>query len=361
MKFKIKKNMLLAHLNLVEKAVDNKNAMYSIIEIVADDNLILKAANVDLTIVSTIDNNQVDIEEVGFMRVNGKLFVEIIRKLDDKEIVFETNDNKVTIKCERSRYSLNLLDVIFLDKKEAEYDIKTIIKAEELKKLIQKTIIASGSNKIVLQGINFKTAHGQLIATASDGYRVARDFFPSNFDKEINVIVPSTALSELSKVLNFAEVEINLNKKDAKFKYGPTNFYIRLIEGTFPNVETFFVKTNQVTINRIELIKVIERASVLLDAEGYLRFEFKENELLITSKKSQIGQAYEIINMDNPNKFNLVIGFTTKYLLDGLKTFNSENININVSEPRRPMLLSGDEKESLLHVIMPIQINEGEY
>ena len=65
--------------------------------------------------------------------------------------------------------------------------------------------------------------------------------------------------------------------------------------------------------------------------------------------------------MDNPNKFNLVIGFTTKYLLDGLKTFNSENININVSEPRRPMLLSGDEKESLLHVIMPIQINEGEY
>ena len=107
MKFTCSKSNLLNGVQIVSKAVPNKTTM-SILECIlinASDNQIKLTANdMELGIETIID---VNVEEEGIIALEAKIFLEIVRKLPDNEIVIETDSSYMTtITCEKSKFNI---------------------------------------------------------------------------------------------------------------------------------------------------------------------------------------------------------------------------------------------------------------
>lgn len=366
MKFLINRNTLLLYLNIVEKAIDSKHPQYSMIKIMAKENLELSTTNINTFIKVNVGATG-KIMEAGEALVNGKLFISLVRKLDDKEIIFTTDGNLMKINCGKSSYKLNLMGDLFPEAKEQDWDDSLTIPAEDLKSMIKKVVVATSTNsdKPLMMGINFKIQGNCLYLTGLDGYRIARDKFilqtqPFNLD----IVIPGEPLIELSRILNSGPLTMHINNNYILFNYGPTNYMVKKLIGAFPETDSFFEVKDIITINKNNLINATERASIFIDPDSYFKMEIVDKKMIITTIPSQTGQAYEVIDIDNLDGKNITLGMSHKALLEALKSFDSTNIVISTKEAFSVVLFMGnDEKlsETLNHIIMPVRYREDDF
>lgn len=107
MKIICKKSNLLNGVQIVSKAVSNKTTMPILECILVDATkgiIKLTANDMDLGIETIIEG---DIAEGGIIAIEAKLFLEMIRKLPDNDVIIETDDNMNTfISCEKAHFNI---------------------------------------------------------------------------------------------------------------------------------------------------------------------------------------------------------------------------------------------------------------
>ena len=148
MKLICSKSNLLNGLQIVSKAVPNKTTM-SILECILVDatkNVITLTANdMELGIETTIEGN---IVEKGIIALDAKIFLEIVRKLPDSDIVIETDSSyKTIITCEKAKFTIigksgedfSYLPII-------ERDNQVVISQFTLKEVVRQTIFSISDN-----------------------------------------------------------------------------------------------------------------------------------------------------------------------------------------------------------------------
>ena len=374
MKFEVTRSILGLYLDEVSKAVSSKSANYSMIKLLVRNNLlILEATNQELRIRAAINGESLFGSNDGEALVDGRLFLNIVKKTEGKTITLEEADEKIVVKSGKSKFSLNKLSNTFPEQKAQKWDLSFLVKAEVLKNMINKVNVSISSNnsRIVLQGINIKTEDNLLYMYATDGYRGSQDYI--NLDKlvegnsnipEINIIVPGIELSTIVKTFNHSNVKMSLNKYYISFLYGSIQYDIRLIEGEYPKMASLFLTDDaqKIIVNKQGLVASVDRASILLDgAITVLKLDFCQQELKISTLRSQIGQAVEVIEIENPNSLELILGASFKYILDALKTVESNKVILNIFSDVKPFVItSSNPDECLRQVVFPIRLPDGE-
>ena len=360
MKLEISKTSLLNALLKVEKALNSKSVG---IRLNANSNeLVLTAGVGDITIKSIDIANEVgklDVLENGEVIIAGKQFVEFIKKVDSKEVKIETKDQNIVIRAGRSKVEMQVLEERTMPKhREQTYEVEIKLNSGVLKSLIKKTIIATSSNetRMALTGVNIKIVDNQFIAYATDSYRLAKYTIDTD-NKNIDIIIPATSLNELNKIVDSETVVLKLNNTTASFEWTSTILETKLISGSYPNVSTLipYDFIAEYSFNRQSLILVLERASILLDTNStyIMKVDFKGNLAEITTSKNEVGQALEQIECIGSGA-NLEINLSSKYLLEALKTFDSDVIKINLTGALKPLLITSDT-ESLVQLILPVK------
>ena len=180
MKLRCLKANLLNGVQTVSKAVPNKTTM-SILECILVDasNGIIKltANDMELGIETTVEG---DILEKGIIALDAKIFLEIVRKLPEGEILIHTDDSyKTSITCGKSKFNIigksgedfSYLPVI-------EKDNQLIISQFTLKEVVRQTIfsISDNDNNKLMTGELFDINGDELkwylwMATASRSVR----------------------------------------------------------------------------------------------------------------------------------------------------------------------------------------------
>ena len=115
MKILINRDLLFFNLNNISRALSTKPPMPVLtgIKIEARGNAVyLTASNNEISIQTVIkDKKRLQIEEDGIVVVPGKYFIEIVKKIEAKEIDISTFENNVVkIVADRSLFSLNAYD-----------------------------------------------------------------------------------------------------------------------------------------------------------------------------------------------------------------------------------------------------------
>lgn len=356
MKLNIGKKELLNALSKVEKALTRDNG----IKLELSDVLTLIATNREIMIDTTIED--LDVIEVGEALISGKLFVDIVKKVEGKIIKIETLENgKISIKSGKSKFVMTQLDLkLFPQFYEKEWVNRFELNSKKLLSLIKKTIVATSTSNTrpILQGVNFKTKDNMLIATATDSFRVAKDYVEIDSNNAIDVVIPATSLNELIKILDTEKVMLELNNTYARFTFEDTVFETKLIAGEFPKVDGFFNSSLSgfYTINRSGLISALERANIILDTNStqIVKLDLKRNLVEISTIQNEIGQAYEEIECDS-NGVELSMGVSAKNLLDALKTFDTDVITVGVEGETKPFIIKS-EKENLRQLILPVRL-----
>ena len=373
MKFTIKKELLLEALNKVSKAISTKNLIPVLAGIkfeLKKKKLILTASDNDITIQTSIDaKNEEDfkIENEGSIIIQGKYILDIVRKLPDDYINIEVIDElKILIYTANSRFNLNGIS-------ESEYPNvgleeskkKIILKAGILKDIVNQTAFATSNeeSKPVLTGINFNIVGNILECNATDSYRLSRKIvkLEKNSEENYNIVIPSHNLLEFVRIIDNDEDEVELHIFNNKvlFKIGNLKFESRLINGTYPNTsnllpdDAFLV----ITTNLNNFYDVIDRVSILTSdkEKNTVTLETNGNILTLRSSSAEIGRVEENMEISKNKDEDIRISFSAKYMMEALKSFSTENVDLHFVGEIKPILIKSKEDESLTQLVLPIR------
>lgn len=366
MKLVCSKSNLLNGVQIVSKAVPNKTTM-SILECIMLDaskgEIKLTANDMELGIETVIEG---EIVEKGMIAIDAKIFLDIVRKLPDSEIVIETDSNyKTTITCEKSKFNIigkSGEDFSYLPS--VEKNDCVVVSQFTLKEVIRQTIfsIADNDNNKLMTGELFDINGSELKVVSLDGHRISiRKIMLKNDYEPKKVVVPGKTLSEISKILpGDADKDVNIyfTQKQVLFEFDNTVVVSRLIEGEYFKIDQMLSSDyeTKVKINKREFLECIDRATLLVK-EGdkkpiIINITDASMELKINSI---IGSMNEDIDIEKSGK-DMMIGFNPKFLIDALRVIDDEDIDIYLVNPKAPCFIR-DAEEKYIYLILPVNFN----
>ena len=368
MKFIVKKEILMESLNNTARAISTKNLIPILTGIkfeLTKNGLYLYASDTDISIRTFISKEKLtDIKEEGSIVIVGKYIVEIVRKMPNTDITMEVIDGyKLIISTDNTEFNLNGInpnEFPNLDLDETREPI--IINNNVFKEIINQTVFATSQNESrpLLTGINFIIDNNKLEVLATDSYRLARKlvFIDKEIDNKVNIVIPGKNLIELSKMLDdkgFIEMHLFSNK--VLFKYDNMVFLTRLLSGTYPTTSNIIPKDFNIELecNFNDLFNMIDRASLLTSdrEKNTIKLSLDKNELMISSNSPEIGRVEEKVEVVSDKKID--ISFSSKFMLDAIKSFNKEKIIICMNTESSPIVIKSSEDDSLIQLVLPIK------
>ena len=373
MKFTIKKEILLDALVKVSKAISTKNLIPVLAGIkfeLKKKKLTLTASDNDITIQTTIESlNDEDfrIENEGSIIIQGKYILDIVRKLPDEYINVEVVDElKILIYTDKSEFNLNGISESEYPNVGLEESKKKIdIKAGLFKNIVYQTAFATSNeeSKPVLTGINFNIVGNILECNSTDSYRLARKVV--NLDKEseesYNIVIPSHNILEFTKILGDDEeiVELHIFSNKILFKNGNLKFESRLINGTYPNTSNLLPDDSFLVVktNLNDFYNVIDRVSILTSdkEKNIVTLETNGNTLVLKSSSVEIGRVEEKMTISKNSDEDIKISFSAKYMMEALKSFSTETVDLHFVGEIKPILIKSEEDETLTQLVLPIR------
>ena len=369
MKLIIKKNVLLDNLMNTSKAISSRNLIPILTGIkfeLKEDGLYLSASDSDISIRTFISKDEiVEIIDTGSVVISGKYIVDIIRKMPDGDISIEVLDGFNTIiQAPGSEFNLNGIDPNEFPNLDLE-DTKNpiVLNPVTFKNIVNQTFFCTSISETrpLLTGINFKLTDNILEIIATDSYRLARKQIElkDKYENEFNIVIPSKNLVELSRMLDDDKENVYLHIFSNKvlFKYKNIIFLSRLISGTYPVSSNIIPNSFETKIecNYNDLYDMIDRASLLTSdkEKNTIKLTLNDNELIISSNSPEIGKVEEKIKINNSGEIS--ISFSSKYMLEAIKSFNSEKIHILMNNDSSPIIIKSDEEETLTQLVLPIK------
>ena len=366
MKISCEKKELLKGINIVMKAISGKA------QLPIQRSILIKAEKGGLTLIAKDNELGIEtfidcvIDEIGSIAIDAKVFSDIVRGLDEENIVITSNENfMANIVCGRTNYNINCLDPESFELlKKFEKVNKIVIPKLLLKNAINMTIFSvaiNGKNKI-MSGELFKVSENKLTLVSLDGSRVSKKIVECETEGEFleNIIIPGKSLTELSKILDDdskTNVEIYCYNQYVSFEFDSTKILTRLIDGEYFNIDPMLNIESEikVNVNRKDLSSLIDRSLFMIreNDKKPVVIELKES-ILNLSIQTAIGSLDEEIDIKKDGN-DLIVGLNPKYLLDILKSVDDEFVDIYFNGSKAPCIIK-DKEETYIYLVMPINL-----
>ena len=126
---------------------------------------------------------------------------------------------------------------------------------------------------------------------------------------------------------------------------------------TYPVTSNIIPKDFNIDIecNFNDIYDMIDRASLLTSDKdkNTIKLVLENKQLIISSNSPEIGKVEEKIAIDNASSIS--ISFSSKYMLEAIKSFNSEKIHLLMNNDNSPIIVKSDNEESLTQLVLPIK------
>lgn len=374
MEFVIKKEELFNGIRIVERATAMKGLQpvlaNILIETIDKSTVKFCATDLDLTVIATV---QAQVVEEGKITLPAKKLSEIVSRLSDNLITIKLNTetNIVNLTCKNTKFDIIGISASEFpqtmenigektqEEKEIEIEIKPFTKA-----IKQAAFAAAGyeSNNL-LSGVVCDISENILEMASTDGNRLARIREKLNKKgKTGQFIIPSKTLQEFIKMSAFIEeetVKIYTDKTKFVIKSENTILVSRLMEGQYPKYNQLIPQEYPKTavVNISQLISSLERVAIMVNERtSIVKFEFKENKLVLTADTPDAGNSQDEIDVEFPFDEELKIAFNYRYVLDSLKNMETSEVKIGLNSSLSATVLKPNNEEDYICLIMPVQI-----
>jgi DNA polymerase III subunit beta len=372
MKFKVPKSILDKAIRSVSRAIPNKSIQPILNNILLEninDSLYLKATDLDLYIEAIVPSNN---ESEGSITLSARKLEEIVSRLEenDVEISVDLENQKTSINCQKANFDLVGVSSEEFPKfnKPSEDNEYILINKNKFLKIIDMVSFSSSKYDVnsilggVFMGFLEKNAHFIFDLAATDGNRL------SSFEIEVEAInlkqkeavVPIKVIQDVSKILETSvdeNLKISFRSNQIIFKTEDRLIISRLLDGVYPKykqlIPSEFDKFAQV--NRKDLLSVLDRVSVMAnEITNLVHLNFSENKLIVKSSNKDFGGAEDLLDIEYMGD-EIDIFFNVKYLLEGLKNMDSDQIQVSLIGSVSPMMIKPISNENYLYLVMPIK------
>ena len=368
MKIKVEQRKLSKHINIVQKSISSRTTLQILDGILLEttkNRLKLTGTDLEISIETFLD---CEIIEEGSIVVNSRIFGDIIKKLPDATVSIEVKNNNINIRCENSEFN------IAGNSGEDYPDLPLVVEKDSFnlpmdifKEVIRQTVFATTQDETrpSLTGVLAEIGNGIISFVALDGYRLALKKLPTDSPLEAKMIIPGRSLNELNKILDDTEdlIKISISPSHTIFNIGDTIVYSRLLEGQFFNYKDIIREDHRtnIIVNRKYFQDSLERASLLAKEEkaNLIKLTIEDNKIIIKSN-SEIGNVYEEMESQQEGE-GLNIAFNSRYLLEGIKTMESEQIQLNFMGSLNPCIIQGVNEDNYTYLVLPVRLAQDDF
>lgn len=373
MKFNVSSKTLYNFLSAVSKIINAKNPLQilnNFLFILEEDVLTIKAADMENSLVGRL--NVTGAEGAGRFCLDARRIVELFKEMPDQGIEFEINDDNLEVKIAYSNGCYNTVAINgmeYPDKvAETSEEDKIVFNCptEQVIKGIENTLFAVSSDEIrpQMMGILWDVKPDAVIFVATDTRKLVK-YTNGTSKPSVNCsfILPVKGATVLKNV--FAkedDIKVTVRPTSVVFESASFTFVCRLIKGNFPDYNKVIPQSNPyvLMVDRQSFLTSVRRVAVFGDEGGGLvKFKFTPTAVTLRACDNSLGSSgWESVpcNYSGPE---LLMGFSSQYLLEILSTFSTSDIIIKIADPSRPALClpaDNDPETELLMILMPMSI-----
>ncbi len=347
---RIQKTELAQKLNKIKGVVPKKTTMPVLQGILVRDGYLI-ANNMEMTVKTKIEG----IEGESFI-IPERAF-DLINNLPDGELEISVSANNIiTIKSDKIKNKYQTLDPAQFPVIDSNKGNELTIKAETLlesMKRVSYAVPVRHSNR-VMTTMCLQATGGQLNFVGSDGHVLAWDRI--DYDGEFELLIPKNTVDKVKSLGLSGEVQIRHNKTSAVFVTEDFEIYTRLIEGAYFKYQTFFKEFPLHTlVSRIALMDAVTRAKMCTEERRPVRFEL-EGAVLNLSIKDNTTDYHEMVELQEDIAEALTIGFDARLVLETMKAFDCETVEISFGGSKMPMIVK-DRGSDFKAIVLPVNIN----
>lgn len=309
---------------------------------------------------------QANVTEPGAIVINAKIISDIIRKLPDGKVTFETSATSVSIISGAAQYNIMGIDAEdYPELPSVSGGYPLFLNETVLQKMVNQTLFAVADNesaKPVHTGLKFELSLNQLKLIGVDGYRLAVRTETVQYDGEdISFIVPKKTIRELIKLMGTdgdKNVSISVGKRHIVFDVENYSVISRLLDGDFLDYNAAIPKTATTTvlINTDDAINCIERTLPVIenDKKNPIRCLFDNDEMRV-STVSSLGRVVDYTHA-NVSGDRVEIGFNSKFILDALHAADTDQLKIELNSAVSPAKVMPINDDSFLFLVLPMRL-----
>lgn len=295
------------------------------------DKLTLSANDLDQSIKGTVEG--VEIYEAGRF-VAPRQFLNVLAKLPNEPVIFESDGKKIDIKYRDNKFSLNCFDAEEFPQMPEVEGVSWKMDFDPQKVAF---VASKDESRPILTTIHFNLDDGDIVCTDTHRLVLAKVQAVENGGK---YNIPASFVSKLPMG---AELKFGNNMVSAQ--YGEFVYSTRLIEGTYPNYKQIIPSefSTKVKVNVGWLVNSVERAMLI---HKVVKLEFSGFVINISAESENGSMNESMTAYIEGEELRLAVNAT--YLKESLSCCKDE-VLLGLSGTLKPMIINpGSEWQSIM-------------
>jgi DNA polymerase-3 subunit beta len=309
---------------------------------------------------------QIGMGEEWEVQVSPRI-ADVVRAIASGKIVIDMDQGRMQIKGPgRSKYQLPLYQhpwpqINFGDG--IDWDSVPTTKGSSVLELARASRFASegAGGRPNLAGVNVRrTDRGALVA-GTDSFRLyTADGGEMGVGEAEPVTIPTEMIESIAAVFGTGDVKLYADNKSVfASNDAGARVVARRIDGAFPDPSNIVPKQEDakltVQMDRRFFLDALERLSIFFHGSKPIRLTFEGDDLELYVN-TELGEGSEYVPLKQPVPEKMVVAFNPKHLLEGIRQFDSQNMELRLISPTRPMVVRGDANETRQFVQSPVRV-----
>ena len=319
-----------------------------------------------------------EVTEEGLAGVQGRAFVDLIRKLPAGEITLHLDPKTGTLGIEQGRrkYTLPTNDTAWFQNFSDYPESGSVFwSGDFLQELIDKLsfCISDEDTMEAIACMSMKPRQDNAIeACGLNGHQFAMQRF---LNDDIHALLPAEGilvqkkyLMELKKWLGADEIELNIDNKRLFFRTGDKRetFSLPLSYYQYPDYTSFVSKLSTpdagaLEVNRKDMMAALDRVLIFnTDNNRCTYFDLEAGEVSLSSQGQEVGSASKSLEGTYDGSLKR-IAFPTRNLIEIMNHYQSDSMSFTLTGTEGPCGLTGENDPDYLVIVMPMKIVEETY
>jgi len=372
MKFIVSSSQLLKSLQAIGGVLNSNNTLPILDDFLfqlIDNSLMVTASDLETTMTVTVPLSEA--KDQGAITIPAKILLDTLKTFSDIPLTFtiEETTQAIEISAGEGKYKLSGHSAEDFPKPpEMENATVLDIPAQVLANAINKTLFAAGNDELrpVMTGVFCQLSPEDVVFVATDAHKLVRYRRTDTHSEEaVSFILPKKPLNQVKNQLFHLDENVRLeyNPTNASFTFGNMHLICRLIDGRYPNYEAVIPKDNpnKLTVERGPFLNSIKRIALFANQSTHqLRLKISGKELVLSAEDMDFAnEAKERLTCTYEGE-DIEIGFNSKFLIEMVNNIETDEIQLEMSEPNRAGILtpvsSDNPEEDILMLVMPVML-----
>ncbi|GFM34797.1 DNA polymerase III subunit beta [Desulfovibrio subterraneus] len=319
-----------------------------------------------------------EVMEEGLAGVQGRAFVDLLKKLPSGEITLRLDKDSGSLQIEQGRrkYKLPVNDPTWFQNFSDFPEAGSVYwSGDFVQELIDKLsyCISDEDTMEAIACMSMKPmTNGTIESCGLNGHQFSMQRFMNDelhsMLPQDGILVQKKYLGELKKWLGGDEIELNIDNKRLFFRRGDKRetFSLPLSYYQYPDYNNFLSKlqapeVSTLEVDRKEIIEALDRLLIFnTENNRCTYFTFNGAEVELSSQGQEVGTANEAIEAQYQGDIKR-IAFPTRNLIEILNHYQSETLKFLLTGSEGPCGLQGNDDPEYTVIIMPMKIVEETY